>query len=469
MKKLLFILFLIPLVSQSQIRTRYHFPPPVIIIDTIPDEDPPEDPERPPDSVTYTYLTLPEASPATYSNQDNLVIENKRFTNLDPLVNGGKALYFVNCNNVTVRNCYFGSSIDNAIELYDGTGVTIENNLFANNRTGVYALNSKDVIVQNNQFINPIGPFPRGQAVQFNSVTTTATGQCAVRNNRIEAFMAESRPEDLINLYHSHGRAGAAIDVSGNICRGGGPSMSGGGILIGDDGGSYQTSDNNKGYNTGNYGFSISGGSNQTMTGNLLWIDTYRDLDVWSNVGFIVWAQGSSSLPCNSNVYTNNKGYVVTTRFGANPFFDGGNCSFTNTGNVYLDNSSDTTAFKAELAFPETVITAVSNDDLWRIRNESQTHRAGDWLLRPTVAAEANKTISGTSTTLTTSGTPTSPNGGFNYYWTVVSGPNNPTVTNGQTQTCTLNDLIPGIYVVRVVLLDDEGCGVANWHTLTVN
>ena len=468
--RILFIILFFSTVANAQIATRYHFPPPVVIIDTVPDEDPPEEPGRPPDSITLTYLTLPEGSPASYSNQSNIIIENKRFTNLNPLVNGGNIFNFNNCTNVIIRNCFFDASVGNAIDDYASSNFLVENCLFANNKTGAYFTNSEDVIVQDCEMINPCGPFARGQFVQFNTVSTSATGQCRVRRNRVESFLGESKPEDIINIYHSNGRAGAPIDVSENIIRGGGPSMSGGGILIGDDGGSYQTSANNKVWNSGNYGLSISGGSNMTMTANYLWIDTHRDVDVWSNVGFIVWAQGSSSLPCASNVYTNNKGYVVTTRFGANPFFDGGNCTFTNTGNVYLNNSSDTTAFKIEMAFPDRVITKLSENDLWIKRNESQQFKVdGVWVNRATVAAEADKTISGTTTTLTTSGTPTSPQGGFHYQWTQISGPNTAGITNGATQTCSLSGLVAGVYEFRIVLASDQGDGAADWVILTVN
>lgn len=44
---------------------------------------------------------------------------------------------------------------------------------------------------------------------------------------------------DAINLYKSNGIAGDPIQVIGNRIRGGGPSTSGGGIMTGDQGGSY--------------------------------------------------------------------------------------------------------------------------------------------------------------------------------------------------------------------------------------
>ncbi len=202
----------------------------------------------------------------------------------------------------------------------------------------------------------------------------------------------------------------------------------------------------------------------------MVWMDSYRAIDDWSNVGFIIWAQAeAASLPCNPITYTNNSGYIVSARFGANPFFDGGNCTITNTGNTYYNNSSDTTAFKALLNFPDRVITAVSEDDLWTIREQSQQFRRAHWVQRPTVATEADKAIGTTTTTLTTSGTPTSPNGGFHYRWVQVSGPNNATITNATSQTCDLSDLVNGDYVFRVTLHDDDGVGASAKITVTKN
>lgn len=476
MKKLLIILFLIPLVSKSQIQTRYHFPDPVVIIDTV--VEPPIDPPPPPppspkpvDTVRVTYLTLPQGQIGTIANTNGLVIKHKRFTNSNPNVNGGKLFNIFDSDDITFDSCYFGASIDNAIDAYNVKRLTVTNSLFANNKTGVYCTNCEDVKVNNNQFINPIGPFARGQAVQFNTVSTSATGQCEVKNNRIEAFMGESDPEDLININNSNGRAGAPIDVSGNILRGGGPSMSGGGVLIGERGGNYNSSTNNKCYNTGNYLFSISGGSNNVMSNNYGWMDSYRTIDDWSNVGFIIWAQNeAAALPCNPITYTNNNAYVVSARFGANPFFDGGNCTITNTGNTYYNNGSDTTAFKAAMNFPVNVITALSWWDLLEVRNESQQFRAAHWVPRPTVATEADKTISGTSTTLTTSGTPTSPNGGFNYLWKQATGPVAINITSATSQTCTISDLTEsGEYLIVLILTDSQGVQTSDRIIVTKN
>lgn len=475
MKKLLLILFLIPIISKSQIRTRYHFPDPIFILDTvvIPPIDPPPPPPpspRPVDTVRVTYLTLPVGQIGTISNQNGLVIKHKRFTNTNQLVNGGQIFNINDCEDITFDSCYFGASIGNAIDAYNVKRLTVTNSLFANNKTGVYCTNCEDVKVNNNQFINPIGPFARGQAVQFNTVGTSATGQCEVKNNRIEAFMGESDPEDLININNSNGRAGAPIDVSGNILRGGGPSMSGGGILIGERGGNYNSMTNNKAWNPGNYIFSVSGGSNNVMSNNYGWMDTHRDIDIWSNVGFIIWAQAEATLvPCNPVTFTNNSAYVVSTRFGANPFFDGGNCTITNTGNTFLNNGSDTTAFKTAMAFPETVITALSWADLLAVREESQQFRAGHWVPRPTVTTEADKTIGGTSTTLTEiSGT--SPNGTPSYLWKQVSGPKAAIITNATSQTCTVSDLTEdGEYVFVLLKGDDQGVQASDRTMVTKN
>lgn len=467
MKKLLIILFLMPLVSKSQIRTAYHFPTPIVIIDSVPGEDP-EEPGRPPDSVTLTYLTLPEAAPATYSNMDGIVIENKRFSNTNPLVNGGKCLQFINCTNVTVRNCYIGSSVDNGIEIERGRGFTITNNLFANNRSGVYAAEgAQDIYIYNNECINPHGPFPRGQFVQFNGVTTSATGQSIIRKNRVRCFLGESYPEDIINMFNSSGRPGAPILIDSNYLWGGGPSMTGGGILIGESSGDYNSATNNKAYNTGNYLFSISGGSNNLMTGNKGYSDlNYSSYDDWSNVGYVIWAQMPYSLPFDNVTFNNNTGFTNTARFGYNPIF----YPDVVTGTITYDNddwygAGEEATYLAILDFPTPLITFVSEDDLWKIRDESQQFRVAGWLHRPTANAGINQSISINTATL--SGSATTSNGA-SYRWVQVSGPNTAIMSAPTSATNNLSSLVSGVYVFRLEVTDNGGSADADWMVLSV-
>ena len=239
------------------------------------------------------YLTLPTGSSRIINGQSNLIIENLSFKN--PL---GDIIQIFNSNNITIRNCYFGASLGEAVSIEGSSNITIENCFFSNNRTGVYAVSSSGIKVNNNQFINVHGPFPRGQYVQFNGVSGAGN---SVTGNKGECFKGESYPEDLVNMFNSSGTSGSPINISGNQFRGGGPSLSGGGILGGDYGGNWVRVENNLLVDPGNYGIAAAGGNNITLNANKV----YSTWHSYNNAGLIVWAQGGAA--CSNITVTRNE------------------------------------------------------------------------------------------------------------------------------------------------------------------
>lgn len=477
MKKLLFILFLIPLVSQSQIRTRYHFPPPVIIIDTIPEEDP-EDPERPPDTLSLSYFDLPVMAPASYSNQNGIIIENKRIKNLNMLVNGGKDLHFNNCDNIIIRNCLIESSYDVGIDLLSCENVTIENCLFANNMGGVYALNSTNINVLNNQFVNPHGArHCRGQAVQFNNVFLGR-----IENNVGESFYSEGYTEDWVSLYKSNGTIGNPMLVKNNKFRGGGPSPSGGGIMLGDSDGDYQWAEDNKLMNVGNYMIAISGGNNNKVEDNM----GYQETAPWMNIGMYVYNVAAAS--CSGHTMTLNKINIAN----GNVYY-GGNLGSESCGvvtgvepNVTLcpsnpnwcfENTNEVDLTLIEMAFPTVLITRVTEDQLWRLRDDaplfdslegSCTGNKPSQILRPTAIAGADQSISISTATLSGSHDGPPSGGSVTHEWAQVSGPNTATQSAPGSATNNLSGLITGVYVFRDVVRYVGGAADADHITVTV-
>lgn len=417
----------------------------------------------------FNWDALVTQSPTTYTSQSNLIIEWKKFTNLNSVNQGGNNLVLNSCSNITIRNCYFGSSWGLGVAISNSTNITIENCFFANNKSGVYVDGaSQDIVVQDCQAINQHGPFPRGQFVQFNGTTTSASGQCAVRRNAVEEFLGESHAEDIINMFNSSGRSGAPIDISDNLLRGGGPSMSGGGILLGESSGDWNLANNNKLYQVGNYIVAVGGGSNNTMTNNMGYLDhTLISVDNWSNVGYVLWAQQVYSLPFDNLTFTNNINFTNTARFGRNPLF----YPTAVTGTVQYDNSDwysigQENIFLTMLDFPEIIITYVTEDILWQIRDESQQFRVSGWLARPTSNAGADQNI--TISTATLSGAASTSVNGKNYRWTQVSGPNTATMSASLAVTNNLSGLITGTYRFRLEVLDNDGAGDASWVNITV-
>jgi len=170
--------------------------------------------------------------------------------------------------------------------------------------------------------------------VQFNNVSG---GGCTINGNEGQNILGQSSPEDAISLYESKGTAASPITVNGNSILGGGPSSSGGGIMLGDNGGSYETASNNKLVNPGEYGMAISGGDHNSIINNSI----YGASQYFTNVGIYVdgingyavtnaTVTGNQVLFYNSSNYENNCWLAPGT---ATP-------SGWNTGNVFGANLS---------------------------------------------------------------------------------------------------------------------------------
>ncbi|HKO82083.1 MAG TPA: right-handed parallel beta-helix repeat-containing protein [Chitinophagaceae bacterium] len=303
----------------------------------------------PPTSGT-AFLSLTKSSTGrVISGQSNVVIENLQFTNVT-----GNPLYIKGSNNITIRNCFFNKATAEAIVIENSATITVENCLFNGVTTGVYALSSQTIKVRNNQFVNvrqrSIGG--RGQFVQFNGVTGAGN---AIEGNKGENFAGESDPEDLISLFRSSGTASSPIYVRNNMFRGGGPSASGGGIMSGDYGGSYQIVENNTLLDPGQYGIAAAGGSNITLINNKI----YAKQQPFTNNPLYVWAQQGAA--CSNINVKGNRVYWIDKTGTRNNGWNAGNCSSTSF-------EYPTTITLAEMGVPTHLITMITPTELLQIR-----------------------------------------------------------------------------------------------------
>ena len=222
------------------------------------------------------------------------------------LINGGgvPSITLSNCYNVHITQNSLGNSTDVGINLYNCHNITIDYNFITNVSAGVYVDTAPNggIIIDNNQFLNIKGPFPRGQFVQFNTVSGANN---SISNNKCENIFGQSDPQEAFNLYKSNGTPSSPIRVDGNWIRGGGPAASGGGIQLGDNGGSYEVASNNILVNAGQMGISISGGDHQSVINNTI----YEKQQNFTNVGMIVWTQLGYSIT-NSTVSGNKVKYI---------------------------------------------------------------------------------------------------------------------------------------------------------------
>ncbi len=218
-----------------------------------------------------------------------------------------------------VRDSYIHDTTGNGISGYQASDVTVTGSFFARVSSGGYFQECTGVLFEKSSVLDVQGPMPRGQLVQFNAVTGANN---AVRCNVMENRPGESNPEDGINMFVSAGTASSPIVVEGNRIQGGGPSTSGGGILLGDGGktSAYQISRFNVLIDPGQYGTAVAGGSHMTLEGNTL----FARKQPFTNVGIYVWDQYASSC---TDVTVKNNVVDWTNKDGAkNPWWNPGNC-----------------------------------------------------------------------------------------------------------------------------------------------
>jgi len=249
-------------------------------------------------SLAISYTGFPTswvtASPINLNGSHDITISGEKIAggNVPPIT-------LSNCYNVHITKNKLGNSTAVGIYLINCKNITIDYNYIYNVSTGVYVENSSGggLVVNNNQIKNVVGPTPRGQFVQFNTVSGPNN---IISNNACENIAGYSNPIDGISLFMSNGTAASPIEVNGNWIRGGGPSNNGSGIMLGDYGGSYEVAANNILVNPGQVGIAIAGGDHMTITGNTI----FAKAQSFTNVGIYVWGQAGYAVT-NSNVSYN--------------------------------------------------------------------------------------------------------------------------------------------------------------------
>lgn len=258
-------------------------------------------------------------SPALqHVGKSNFVIEGLEISGNDAYT---IALY--SCENVIIKNNRINSSpVRPAIYLDNCRNITIVDNSFYDVQSALIAHKSQMIRFEYNDVINILGSLQGGKEignmVQFDKVSGAGN---SISYNVCENLPGKSAPEDIINVYHSHGTPGSPITVKGNWIRGGGPSLSGGGIILGDLGGSYQVAEDNIVVDGGQYGVSIAGGDNMILRNNKI----FGRQKEHANIGLYVanWyeEQGKShSIRVENNVvnFTNREGKINNWWFAGN-------------------------------------------------------------------------------------------------------------------------------------------------------
>ena len=222
-----------------------------------------------------------------YTNISDFIING---LNIDNTSN--HCITLINCHNVTIKNCKLGPSpAFLGVYLSGCSNVTVTNCTFENLATAMIAsVCTNDIKFEHNDVKNIQGPsnggdWAWGQMVQF--IQVKGPGH-SISYNVCENISGQSAPEDIVNLNDgTSGTPTSPIKVSSNWIRGGGPSDSGGGICLGDGGGSYTLVENNILVNPGQYGIGVSGGHNHIIRKNKV----YGRQQTFTNVGLSAWNQ----------------------------------------------------------------------------------------------------------------------------------------------------------------------------------
>jgi O-antigen ligase len=239
----------------------------------------------------------------------DVTIENMR---IGPC--GGHGIDIFGSRRIIVRNVSIERTGGSGIFVLRSENVTVENNVIEDNITSVSAQDSQGVTVRCNRLRNPRGPIPRGQFVQFDKVY--GPGNVISCNAGVNE-PGRGVPEDAISIYKSSGTAESPILIERNSITGGGPSPSGGGILLGDAGGSYLIARDNILENPGQYGIGVAGEHDIEVSGNIV----VARRQPFTNVGISVWRQDPPE--CRNIVVKNNLVSWISGRGFPNPWWKG--------------------------------------------------------------------------------------------------------------------------------------------------
>jgi hypothetical protein len=246
-------------------------------------------------------------------------------------------------SNVTILNNQIGPCGPTAagvgIDLYSSDHVTVENNALNDVATGLEASDSTGgtITFSHNLVTKVRGPYPRGQMVQFNTVSGAGSSiTCNVSDQAIGGYLdgsgAYTGPEDHINLYMSNGTATSPIEVAYNKLRGGG-SKSGGGTVLGDSAGSNEYSHDNIMINTGQYGAGIAGGTGMRLADNRV----FASQNPWTT-GAGIEVEAFGTVACANPAVSGNRVNYTQSSGGIYGYWSDGKCSgISLTANVFSD------------------------------------------------------------------------------------------------------------------------------------
>ncbi|WP_372422885.1 right-handed parallel beta-helix repeat-containing protein [Salinarimonas chemoclinalis] len=235
---------------------------------------------------------------------------------------GGAGVRIEGARTVVLRDLAIADTTESGVVIDGSTDVHVLGGSVERAASGVYAHRSSGVVVRGGWFVDVQGPMPRGQGVQFDKIAGPGN---AIACNTIVSRPGRSAPEDAINLFRSEGTAASPIRVAGNRVLGGGPSPSGGGILVGDHGGGRVRVEGNVLVDPGQYGIGVAGGTEVSVRDNVV-VARARP---FTNVGIYVWKAAGDGGACRDHLVAGNRVDYARADGAANPLWVAENCAPT--------------------------------------------------------------------------------------------------------------------------------------------
>lgn len=273
--------------------------------------------------VRYQGTYTPNARISHYLQSD-IVIDGLEINGDLTVSNGGACIDLRDCTNITIKNCKFTlSTFKPAIYVSGCSNITIVDCSFEDVFAAVWVSTcTNGIVIENNDCYNVLGTLltgggDLGQFVQFQG--TYGSGH-SISYNVVQHDIGMAYPEDNINIFGAGGVSGSIFKIEHNFIRGGSSSASGGGIVIGDEGGSYSVIGHNTLINPGQYGVAIVAGTDMTIEENTVWAGQ----NFYINAGLLAIWYGSGTTPSQIKLRNNTSGFIQ---------LDG------NNNWIYLDNS----------------------------------------------------------------------------------------------------------------------------------
>ena len=205
---------------------------------------------------------------------NDIVIEGRTFKDLGP---GVEAIHLERCKNVTIRANDF-ARVAQAITVIDSTNVRIEWN----------------------RYLDILGPHKRVPGKHRANFVAARRGPAWPRSAHNKGKGGDT--EDIISLFRTGGTAKHPFIIEYNHFQGGDwTSTSGSGIALGDATSSHSIARYNVLLDPGQAGIFIAGGTDHKIIGNTILGRKRKS----SNVGIYVWSQ--SDAPCGNNTVRDNR------------------------------------------------------------------------------------------------------------------------------------------------------------------